>query len=404
MLRRHRRTVVFAVWIAMVAGLSGLGLSWARGWQVQPGHKQAEGQNSPSPPLLSLHEQGRIHLSAPPPIMVETNVKCDHEGNIYAAYSATVIPLNAPDPPVRKIPADSGSSVVEYAVRNLSDYQSVERLDYDVNPWGTVYYLLRTYHHWPRLKHELPNLVVAKFKDDGTLDSVTKLESTGEGYLQANRFAAFPYGGFLVTGTLVEDPVRHLERPFTGIYDRTGQFVREVELTGDIAANSGAEDMGKTTPSKQGSSAKGSSARKGADSMLAVSEGNIIGAPDGNVYLLRASNPPRLYAISAGGEVVKALTLRFDASGLTPTGMGLAGEDKAVMEFDRFPTANPLEDKKYHSVLALVDLATGKVSGTFRAPTGVLPSACVTSDDELLFLGTSKQGTLDVVKFAASGE
>jgi hypothetical protein len=396
--RRTARVLVCAVWIATLTGLSGLGLSWAGGWQVQPGSKQAERHESSSPPLLSLREQGRVHFSAPPPLMIETNMKCDHDGNIYAAYSGTPLPPDSGALPVRKIPTDSAESIVKYSLQNLPDYQSAERLDYDVNPWGTVYYLLRAYRHWPRLKHELPDLAVAKFKDDGTLDSVTKLESTGEGYLQANLFAAFPYGGFLVTGTLVEDPVRHLERPFTGIYDRSGQFVREVELSGDVTADSGAKDAEKAGPSK-----KGASAAKGVDWMLAVSEGNMIGAPDGNVYLLRASNPPRLYAISAGGEVVKALTLRFDASGLTPTGMSLAGETHALIEFGHFPTGNPSEDKKYHSVLALVDLATGKVTGTFGAPTGVLPG-CATSNDELLFLGTSKQGTLDVVKFAGPGE
>lgn len=347
--------------------------------------------------MLSLHEQGRTHYSAPPPIMVETNMKCDHEGNIYAAYSGTPVPPDSGGLPVRKVPAESAGNVVEYALQNLPNYQSAEQLDYDVNPWGTVYYLLSAYQHWPRLKDELPDLAVAEFKDDGTLDSVTKLKSTGEGYLQANVFAAFPYGGFLVTGTLVEDPAQHLARPFTGIYDRTGQFVREVELPGDIAANSGAEDMRKTGPSQQGSSAG-----KGADSMLAVSEGNMIGAPDGNIYLLRASNPPRLYAISAGGEVIKALTLRFDASGLTPIGMSLAGDTQALIEFGHYPTGKPSEDSKYHTVLALVNLASGDVTETFGAPGGVLPSACATNNDELLFLGTSKQGTLDVVKFASS--
>lgn len=399
MLQWRGRGIACAVGVALITGLSGTGLSWVRGWQAQSGgSKQAKGHNSASPPLLSLHEQGEIDLSAPPPIMVETDTKCDHDGNIYAAYSPTPIPPDSGALPVRKIPTDSAASVVEYAVRNLPDYQSAERLDYDVNPWGTVFYLLRAYHHWPRLKHELPDLVVAKFKDDGTLDSVTKLESTGEGYLQANRFAAFPYGGFLVTGTLVEDPVRHLARPFTGIYDRTGRFVREVQLSGDVTPSSADGDA-----ETAGSLKQGNSTTKGVDWMLAVSEGNMIGAPDGNIYLLRASNPPRLYSISAGGEVAKAVTLRFDAAGLTPTGMSLAGENKALIEFAHFPTGNAQEDKKYHSALALVDLATDKVTGTFGAPTGVL-AACATSNDEFLFLGTSKQGTLDVVKFAASGE
>ncbi|HEV2246817.1 MAG TPA: hypothetical protein VGW37_09200 [Terriglobia bacterium] len=324
-------------------------------------------------------------------------MKCDHDGNIYVAYSGTSLPPDSGALPVRKIPADSTGRVIEYTLQNLPDYQSAEQLNYDVNPWGTVYYLLRAYRHWPRLKGEQPDLVAAKFKDDGTLDSVTKLESTGEGYLQANLFAVFPYGGFLVTGTLVEDPAQHLARPFTGIYDRTGRFVREVELTGDVTAGSGAKDVGENGPAKQDASAA-----KDVDWMLAVSEGNMIGAPDGNVYLLRASNPPRLYAISAGGEVVKALTLRFDAAGLTPIGMSLAGENQALIEFGHYPTGKPSEDSKYHTVLSLVNLASGDVTGTFEAPEDVLPSACATSNDEFLFLGTSKQGTLDVVKFADS--
>jgi hypothetical protein len=137
--------------------------------------------------------------------------------------------------------------------------------------------------------------------------------------------------------------------------------------------------------------------------MLVIDEGELIGAPDGNVYLLRATSPPCLYSISPAGMVVRAVTAHLDAPGLSPTGMSQAGEDQALIEFDHCPTGNPSGDNKYDTVPALVNLASGDVTGTFGAPAQIFPSACATPQGEFLFLGASKQGNLDVVKFAAPG-
>ncbi|MGO8792975.1 MAG: hypothetical protein ACLQVL_37075 [Terriglobia bacterium] len=297
--------------------------------------------------------------------------------------------------PIQRLSPDS-RTVLRYVVQPGSDYPLQVRVDWDVTPWGTVYALLEGFHHQPRQQHELPDQLIARFKEDGTVDSVTKLEQTKDGFVSPERFAAFP-GGFLITGVLALDPAQQQRRPFTGIYDQKGQFVREVRISdylklasksGGTGVRTGEEDVTQETVSK---------------ALWAADQGKVIAAPDGNVYSLRATVPPVLYKISPGGEVLKEVKVQLNSPGLTPIAMGLTAQGGALMEFAHMTTANPIEDSKYQTLLAMVDLDTGEVTDAFRLPADhhVLASACVTPQGQFLFLGTSDAGTLDLVKFAA---
>jgi hypothetical protein len=52
--------------------------------------------------------------------------------------------------------------------------------------------------------------------------------------------------------------------------------------------------------------------------------------------------------------------------------------------------------------LALLDINSGKITDTYDLPPGASgTSACATPQNEFLFLGTSKDNQLEVVKYAA---
>ena len=79
-----------------------------------------------------------------------------------------------------------------------------------------------------------PDSLIVKYKDDGTVDSVVKLESPRrDRHFEAWRFAAFLDGTFLVTGAYLTD--EHIPgEPVTRIFNRGGAFVQPLELPHDL--------------------------------------------------------------------------------------------------------------------------------------------------------------------------
>ena len=381
----------------------------------QEPRSREKAQEEVYPPPVELYEAETIPFSAPPPLSFFTGIKCDLSSNIYLVYSdalpsipSEVITLDTPLPPVRKVAIDS-RTVVSYATQSLPDYPLVRREDFAVDPRGTVYALLEAYHRRPDKEHqEIPDYLIAKFKDDGTIDSFIKLQNPPDQKFEPYYFAAFPDGNFLVTGSLLSD-LGEAVKWFTGIFNRGGVLVQEVKPSGDvrpaasapvaeasqpkvgeqISDDAGAEqDKGQSVPPK-------SSARR----FFVPSYSLMIGAPDGNVYLMRASNPVRIYALSPTGEVVHEWSVRPPRGDVIPMEMSLAGQNRLLLEFGHPATR---KDSKLHMVLALLDLGTGKVTATYKLPEGRhgIP-ACMTPRDEFLVLGTTEDRKLKVVKFIA---
>jgi hypothetical protein len=126
----------------------------------------------------------------------------------------------------------------------------------------------------------------------------------------------------------------------------------------------------------------------------------MVGAPDGNIYLMRASNPTRIYAVSPIGEVVQEWSVKPPRSDVEPMEMSLAGQNRLLLQFVHAWTR---KDPKSHLVLAVLDLGTGQVTATYQLPAGKggLMPACMTARDEFLALGTTEDRKLKVVKFVA---
>jgi len=373
----------------------------------------AKEQEEAYPPPLELYEAETIPFSAPPPLGFFTGIKCDVNSNIYLVYSdapgvgSEVITLDTPLPPVRKLSLDS-RTVVSYAVQSLAGYELVRREDFAVDPRGTVYALLEAYHRRPDKEHkEIPDYLIAKFKDDGTVDSFLKLQKTPGENFEPWRFAVFPDGNFLVTGIVYSDPGR-LERPFTGIFSRGGVLVQQVKPSGDIRPRTtppvpeadqpkgGEQASGGAKPGQdEGQSGHGDSGARGFVPAYSLT----VGAPDGNIYLMRASNPTRIYAVSPIGEVVQEWSVKPPRSDVEPMEMSLAGQNRLLLEFVHAWTP---EDPKSHLVLALLDLGTGQVTATYQLPAkSHVSPACMTVRDEFLTLGTTEDRKLKVVKFVA---
>ena len=400
-------------------------------------HEKAQAQEEAYPPPLELYEAETIAFSAPPPMGFSSGIKCDLNSNIYLVYteapgfgSEPIYP-DTPLPPVRKL-ALSSQTVVSYAIQSLAGYELVRREDFAVEPRGTVYALLEAYErkpdfrsgkvvildessatdaqaYHPRPKEELPQRLIAKFKDDGAIDSFVKLQPFAGQNFGSLRFAVYADGNFLVTGVLNSEAVPFDEKPFTAIFNRAGVLVQELTWSRDVCpeptapapeprSRKGSEQAADTPEPRQGEGQ--SLRRKYQECVNAVGGSLMVGAPDGNIYLMRASNPARIYAVSPIGEVVQEWSVKPPRSDVYPVEMSLAGQNRLLLEFVHAWTP---KDAKPHMVLALLDLGTGQVTATYQLPPGRgnLMPACMTPRDEFLTLGTTEDRKLKVVKFVA---
>ncbi len=391
MFTTFRRIAVLVAGLATLAGVTG---STAFS-QTPSGSPRPTMQNAANLPLAGLREQEKILFSLPAPVVMQTNARCDQRGNIYLVYGDNVRD-KTPALPIRRLSPDS-RSVLEFALPQIPEYQSVHRLDWDVTPWGTVYALLSC-HRSSLQPRELPDFLIVRFKDDGSVDSVTKVEQPKEGSIWLEHFAVFAHGGFLITGTMTKDPA-HPEspRPFTGVYRENGQLLREVELPDFVKiAAASVQPGGETAQESTGQNAL-------LQASWAAMTGEMVAGLDDNLYSLRATSPAVLYKISPDGAVVKEVRFQFDSSGLTPVEFSLPAQGGGFVVFGRSSSGNPIEDAKYHTILALVDLETGAVTRAFRMPGEgrVMSCGCVTAQGQFLFPGATDTGKLALVKYAS---
>jgi hypothetical protein len=140
---------------------------------------------------------------------------------------------------------------------------------------------------------------VVSFNPDGTVRSAVKLQ-TGFPWF-AREIASFPSGGFLVAGERERLPGKtddSTHEPFTGIFDSNGKLVTEVRFEDDTRLHRLAEegDLDYVSPTAPTNN-------------RAVTHGAVETGPDGNVYVMRASFPVIIYAVSPSGKVLRRFTV-----------------------------------------------------------------------------------------------
>ena len=361
--------------------------------------------------MHDLYPAESIPFPVAPPGAVLTETKCDLKGNIYLVQS-TSLPLSSPPTglsgiPVSRLSMDS-KSVVAYAVPSLDGYRGVVRSDFDVSADGRVYSLLEGLDA-SAAKDQAPSAFIAKYKDDGTLDTYFKLGNAPEGRIYPHRFAMFRGGNALITGTVVTEGRL---RPFTAVLDPAGSFVTYVKVQPPAP-----KAEGRAAPAR---SAEGEASRAGstseagsqeaehseADAAVILSSSSfIVSASDGNVYLLQGVGEARVHVISPAGEIVRDFEVSPPAPGLTATNMGMAGDDRVFISFGRVlgASAGSANNGGPHDLISLISPQTGEVSAVYRL-TGEEDAfevpGCAASSYNFLFVGaTPDQKHLQVTRF-----
>lgn len=363
---------------------------------------------APEVTVRELHEGETIRFQAPAPGIIQGGMQCGENGDIFLVFGtdarAVLSSPNGSAPlPIQRISVDS-QTLTAYAVSSLGDYQVYRRSAFTVDDRGEVYALYKAFRHSKGLglsleleRRERPDNVIVKFNDDGSVDSRIQLSDPPNGSLEPASFGVFGDGQLLVTGTV--SALGKLE-PFTGIFDRSGRFEQQAKLKNDPGGTPGA----KAAPARESKEAKH---RKPPPPntpvqnwQTAIGEGKILSAADGNLYLLRASAPPRVYVVSSDGSVLRNFVILPPEPGLRLLELHLAGERNLFGEF-----IGPANKKlgfggSVVMTSAVIDDTSGKVIVAYRFPPKVGPlPGCAAGPDTFEFLGSTKDHKLKVVTF-----
>lgn len=295
------------------------------------------------PPREALQLQDTTAFAAPAPFMFRAGAQCDSDGHAFVQIVLQPAPGRPPElsPTVFELIPDE-KRVVSYGTPQLSEqrYPHATMYSYAVLPDGRLYGLIFTRRTSAEGKPLAgPEYYVERFKHDGTMDSITRVETPpGVAHWYADLLAPFPDGGFLIAGTsttIKERPGAGAWRPFTAVYDSSGRFVREVALPNDITNNwkeVGAGNPGRAGKAKAGASPIGApKAQQYFD--VAIETGGVASGPDGNVWVLRNTDPIRLYAVDSSGQMVQHFEISPPVPGMTPFNFGFAGPDEIFLEF-----------------------------------------------------------------------
>lgn len=236
--------------------------------------------------------------------LIDERVKCDSEGSIY--YSAD---RNAGGTDELRKLNPKGERVAEFRPGANPNMPIDLFSDFTITPDGEVFMLV--------FPHELTRYIFV-YKSDGSYRSSIKLE-TGFPWVPT-AFAVFPSGGFLISGAeyAKNDNGKMTQVPFTGVFSADGRLLKQLDLEDD-------EDIVKfaATGDPRMVSASGNN--------RAISFTKMEAGDDGNIYLMRWTNPVIVYAISPGGSVVRRFLVDPKDSGYRPGSMHIAGNRIAVL-------------------------------------------------------------------------
>jgi hypothetical protein len=119
--------------------------------------------------------------------------------------------------------------------------------------------------------------------------------------------AVFPSGQLLIAGLEYDRDRAAAMWPFTGIFASDGSLLKEIKLEDDetLRDMAASDDARVTVPTVTNGN-------------RAVRVSQLEASADGSVYLMRWTNPAIVYAITAGGEVLRRPRLILSAPTTDP--------------------------------------------------------------------------------------
>jgi hypothetical protein len=376
----------------------------------------------PTPPVRTLELKRTLSFSGSPANGFLPGMRCA-SGNIFVRFPR----FNPRDytlinSPVSELVLDS-TQVIQFGANPLpdADYPDQNWQYFDVDGKGTVYALIHTSGFDPNTSPKgrfVSHDYIERFKDDGTTDTIVQLKAPPDAKrIAIYHFGVFPGRNFLVAGSADTDSGER--QPLTAVYDPSGRFVARVRLPADISlgeylkgeykpkSSNDAKQI--ATPSAASEDSRdvrvddSNASRAGAAFEEAISTESVLGAPDGYVYLLRNSDPIRLYAVDATGEVIKSFQFSAPAPGLEPFNVGVAGADELFIHFEGGPATRMGGPASPEELVGLFNTVSGGFDAIYRLPDSVKHTAipaCADRRGGILYLGRTPDNHLAVFTYA----
>jgi len=222
---------------------------------------------------------------------------------------------------------------------------------------------------------------IDNFAPDGSRETSVRLERPPTPFFPS-QLAVFHSGEILVAGLRYHPGYE----ASTAIYDTTGRLVKQLVLDRDVVVERGLEVGGtEDTVARQ-------------QNTKAIDQSVAIAGDDGLVYLMRATSPVIVYAISAAGNVIRQFLVD------PPTSMGEPDfgirfvKNRLAIQFRR-SCDNSESDACHTSQYAIVDATTGERLAAYEADKEVAGTmACYAPDPDRLFTFSEDRHRLGIVE------
>jgi hypothetical protein len=219
--------------------------------------------------------------------------------------------------------------------------------------------------------------VIVNFGPGGKREGEVRLETPPIPFFPM-QIAVFPSGGILISGASYRG-----NQASTAVYDPEGHLIKQLALEGD----GGPEH---TNPSGD----KNVLGIRLVDHS-SISRSVAITGDDGNVYLMRASAPPTVYAISSTGEVLHKIVVPGPAGAAWPRFGIRVIKNKLAVEFYRDCTNQLDSGSCKGTALSVLDANTGRnlVNYSLEETAGSVVACFVPDPDRFFMFQDAPHGT-----------
>jgi hypothetical protein len=350
---------------------------------------------------LTFRLKGKVPVLGQRNVPLQIPAQCDTRGNVYVqAYtSATARPL-----PILKI-SPEGKVLAILSPPSLQDMPEAGFDPFAVTAHGRVYWVAST----PKETR------LVELDEEGHFVSSVRVEKL----VAPRQLAVFASGEFLVSGYRRAE-LADVDEPLTALFDRTGRFIKEVELPDDIRLepdeSSNAREQS-PAPDGSGSDSQAYNALQQAspdqprpdnpaedepvslqlkpkEFSRAIDLSTAVSADDGNIYLMRPTSPPIIYVIAPSGSLLRRLVITAPGPGFLPSEMKVAAGRVLVS----FGAPNPTRrGKQFKFVMG--NAGTGETIAHYvTGPKTAGPLACYTAEGVTFVSGMAGGGmALDIV-------
>ena len=286
-------------------------------------------------------------------------LRCDSDGNYYVRFYRAEAPAKSP---IYKIGPD-GHKQATFTITSDPDFQG--GTDFAIGKDGDLYQLSDT----PK------GTYVALFSKEGAIRKKIELSQK----INASRIEVFGSGELLIAGVDQEteaNPEPH--SPFTAIFDDDGKLLKRITTE---------DDKNYEEAAKRGDDQFFDS-NQGGGGNFAVARGNVVRGSDGNIYVLRWTNPAKIFAVSPAGQILRSFAVDPGPGLESKKPLGFyENKGRLAVHYvgDRFDTT---------SIIRVVSL-TGDDYATYESTGLGVAFACYLDQERFAFF-SAEGGTLTV--------